>query len=131
MLLVCVMCDVWFVSVLAVLVACDDATRRSWMTGRKCRGVVVVVLLLALRVRGVELGRVCVMAGCVRCMMLMGDVRCVYDEVCGCECSMFDVMCDVRALCVRVCACKCVIVHLRACWLAWCAYVYVYAWRRR
>jgi hypothetical protein len=33
---------VWFVAVLAVLVAGDDATRRSWMTGRKCRGVVVL-----------------------------------------------------------------------------------------
>ena len=85
-----------------------------------------VVLLLALRVRGVELGRVCVMAGCVRCMMLMGDVRCVYDEVCGCECSMFDVVCDVRALCVRVCACECVYVHVCACWLAWCVFVSVY-----
>ena len=28
----------------------------------------------------------------------MDDARCVYDEVCGCECSMFDVVCDVRAL---------------------------------
>ncbi len=36
---------VWFVSVLAmlaVLVAGDDATRRSWMTERKYRGVVVL-----------------------------------------------------------------------------------------
>ena len=93
-----------------------------------------VVLLLALRVRGVELGRVCVMAGCVRCLMLMGDVRCVYDEVCGCECSMFDVVCDVRALCVRVCACECVYVHvcvragLRGMCLCMC--MSVYAWRR-
>ncbi len=69
-------CGLW--AVFAVFVAGDDATRRSWMTVCKCRGVVGVVLLLALRVRGVELGRVCVMAGCVRCMMLMGDVRFVY-----------------------------------------------------
>jgi hypothetical protein len=33
---------VWFVSVLAVLVAGDDATQRSWMTACKCRGVVVL-----------------------------------------------------------------------------------------
>jgi hypothetical protein len=32
---------VWFVAVLAVLGAGDDATRRSWMTARKCRSVVV------------------------------------------------------------------------------------------
>ena len=68
--------------------------------------------------RGVELGRVCVMAGCVRCMMLMGDVRCVYDEVCGCECSMFDVVCDVRALCVRACVCVRVCVCACVCVLA-------------
>ncbi len=40
-------CDVWcvcasFVAVLAVLVAGDDATRRSWMTVCKCRGVVAL-----------------------------------------------------------------------------------------
>ena len=93
------------------------------------------MLLLALRVRGVELGRVCVMAGCVRCMMLMGDVRCVYDEVCGCECSMFDVVCDVRALCVRarvrasVCMWLCVRAGLRGVCLCLC--MSVYAWRRR
>ncbi len=66
------------------------------------------------------------MAGCVRCMMLMGDVRCGYDEVCGCECSMFDVVCDVRALCVRACACvrvcmcMCVRVGLRGVCLCMC-----------
>ena len=97
-----------------------------------------VVLLLALRVRGVELGRVCVMAGCVRCMMLMGDVRCVYDEVCGCECSVFDVVCDVRALCVRACVCVCASVcmwlcvraGLRGLCMCMCMCVYVYVWRR-
>ncbi len=31
-------------------------------------------------------------------MMLNDDARRVYDEVCGCECSMFYVVCDVRAL---------------------------------
>jgi hypothetical protein len=46
------------------------------------------------------------MAGCVRCMVLMGDVCCVYDEVCCCECSVFGVVCGARALCVRGCACE-------------------------
>ncbi len=49
-------------------------------------------------------------------------VACMYDEVCGCECSMFDVVCDGRALCVRVCACECVYVHVCACRLAWCVF---------
>jgi hypothetical protein len=39
---VCLCFCVWFVAVLAALVAGDDATRRSWVTGRKCRCVVVL-----------------------------------------------------------------------------------------